>query len=119
MGGDNRHSRVSRDAAPSPHLDKPRDCCKVRIVPWWQRISRHLRGRRRLSALISVAVISTVAKGNLERKGCTWLTLSSHSLWLSKVRARTESRNLQAETESEAVEDSCLFPMAFSSSFLI
>ena len=54
--------------------------------------------------MISVAVTSTMTKGILEREGITWLILSSHSMSLGKIKARTQSRNLEAEIELEVKE---------------
>lgn len=71
-----------------------------------------------LPTLISVAVTRTMTKGNLEREGFTWLTLCNHSMSLGKVKARTQSRNLEAEIELEVKEESCLILMAFSASLL-
>lgn len=70
------------------------------------------------SSLLSVAVINTMARGNLGRRGFAWLYISAHSPSLREVRTGS---NLQAETEAEAMGECGLltyFPRLSQPAFL-
>lgn len=67
---------------------------------------------------LSVAVINTMARGNLGRRGFAWLYISAHSPSLREVRTGSD---LQAETEAEAMEECGLltyFPRLSQPAFL-
>lgn len=57
---------------------------------------------------ISTAVINSMANNNLEKKGLFRLILTLHSPPLKEIREGIQGRNLEAETEEEAIEELCL-----------
>lgn len=72
------------------------------VFPW-----REASGREGFcfSALVSAALINSMTKNNLERKG--FPSFIRHRVWLIEVREGPQGRNLEAGAKTETMEELC------------